>query len=344
MSEIGWGFIGASRWAARFMVPAVEAAGDSVAVAVFSSSPARGREFARNLSLRRAHPSLEALLEDGDIDVVYISTTNQLHAAQTIAAAQAGKHVLCEKPLATSFAEAVHAVRECHRASVVMGTNHHLRGAPTIVAMRQLIANGAIGKVIAARVFHARALPRELHGWRLDRPDAGPGVILDITVHDADTVRYLLDDEIVEVTAMAANNGLAAAPVEDSVMGVMRTRSGALVSFHDAYTVPHAGTGIEVHGTCGSLLGRDVLAEEPTGEVLLRRDDRVRPVEIPRRWRLYEHAVARFNAAVRGGGSPLASGDDGLASLAIALAARASAQSGAPATPARIAPDPSGGC
>ena len=111
-------------------------------------------------------------------------------------------------------------------------------------------------------------------------------------------------------------------------MGVMRSAGGALISFHDAFTIAHAGTGIELHGTTGSLIGRDLLMPDPVGEVVLRRDDDLEAVSVPERWPLYENAIARFDTAVRDEGSQLASGRDGIASLACALAARESSGRG----------------
>ena len=101
-----------------------------------------------------------------------------------------------------------------------------------------------------------------------------------------------------------------------------------MISFHDAFTIAHAGTGIELHGTTGSVIGRDLLMPDPVGEVVLRREDDLEAVSVPERWPLYENAIARFDMAVRGEGSPLASGRDGIASLACALAARESAGRG----------------
>jgi 1,5-anhydro-D-fructose reductase (1,5-anhydro-D-mannitol-forming) len=330
---VGWGFIGASIWARTYMIPAVHAVEDAHAVGVFSSSPERGAQLAEAAGLERAYPSLDTLLDDPAIDAVYVSTTNDLHAEGTIAAAGGGKHVLCEKPLALSLADAVRMRQACASAGVVLGTNHQLRGAPTITAMRELVAEGGIGDLVAARIFHADLLPKAMRTWRLNRPEAGAGVILDLTVHDVDTIRFLLGDEVAEVTAVTANQGLGADAVEDSAMGMLRMRGGQLVSFHDAFTVPHAGTGIELHGTTGSLFGRDVMSPEPIGEVLLRRQDTTEPVEIPARWPLYENVIRRFCAAVRGEGEPLASGEDGIASLAVALAAAESARRGVPVVP-----------
>lgn len=335
MTGLGWGFVGASIWARTRLVPAVKATDGAKPIAVFSTSAERGRRFALESGLPRSHVTLEALLDDPQIDVVYVSTTNDLHASQTIAAAAAGKHVLCEKPLSTTVADARRMQDACHDAGVVLATNHHLRGAPTIMKMRQLIEDDEIGEVVAARIFFSSSLPVDMRTWRVERPDAGGGVALDLTVHDADTLRYLLDDEVVEVTAMTASGELGLGIVEDSVMGVMRTRRGPLVCFHDSFVVPHAGNGIEIHGTTGSLIARDVLSADPVGDVWLRRHDEITPVRIEHRWPLYENAVARFTAAVRGEGEVLTSGEDGIASLAIAIAALQSAELGRPVAPQR---------
>lgn len=327
-STINWAFIGASTWAARYLIPAVASLPDARAVGVYSSSPERGRQYAARTGLEKAYSSLQHLLADPEVDAVYVSTTNDLHASQTIAAARAGKHVLCEKPLALTLPDALRMQEACDAAGVVLATNHHFRAAPTILAMRRLIADGAIGEVVAVRVFHALLLLEELQTWRLDRPDAGAGVVLDITVHDADTIRFLLDDEIAEVTAVTANQGLATGSVEDSVMGVLRMQRGQLVSFHDSFTVPHADPGVEVHGTIGSLYGRNVLRPEPVGDVQLRRGTNVEQVSVTGRRPLYVEAVRRFIRAIRGDGPPLATGSDGIASLRVALAARESANTG----------------
>jgi 1,5-anhydro-D-fructose reductase (1,5-anhydro-D-mannitol-forming) len=193
--------------------------------------------------------------------------------------------------------------------------------------MRELIQTGAIGEPLAARVFHAVYLPPHLQGWRIDRPNAGGGVILDITVHDADTLRFVLGDEVAAVTAMTANQGMGRAGLEDAVMGVMRFRNGVIAQFHDAFTTPQASTGFEVHGTAGSLYGRDVMTQRPIGTVSVRRDGREEEVPLHHE-NLYERSVRCFNAAIRGDGEPAATGTDGVQSLAVALAVREAAETG----------------
>jgi 1,5-anhydro-D-fructose reductase (1,5-anhydro-D-mannitol-forming) len=309
------------------MAPAIAAQPDSEVVAVASSDAERAGAYAAELGIPAVHATVDELLADSDVDAVYISSTNERHEPQVLAAAAAGKHVLCEKPLALSLEDARRMVEACRAAGVVMGTNHHLRNAAAHRVMHDLVANGAIGQPLAARVFHAVYLPAHLQGWRIDRPESGGGVILDITVHDADTLRFVLADEAGEVTAMTASQGMAQAGLEDAVMGVMRFRGGVLAQFHDAFTSRHAVTGFEVHGAEGSLYGRDVMTQRPTGTVILRRDGNEETVPIEH-GNLYERSVARFNAAVRGEGEPAATGEDGVRSLAIALAVSEAARTG----------------
>jgi 1,5-anhydro-D-fructose reductase (1,5-anhydro-D-mannitol-forming) len=325
-APVGWGLIGASNIAREYVIGAIRQAGGTV-VGIMSSDVKRAENFAAEQAIPFGTASLDALLSDPRVDAVYISTTNELHHDQTIAAARAGKHVLCEKPLALSLADARQMVAACREAKLVMGTNHHLRNAGTHRAIRQAIKDGLIGKPLAARVFHAVHLPAHLQGWRITRPEAGGGVVLDITVHDADTLRFDLDDEPVDVIAMTQNSGMAGSGLEDGVMAVVRFRSGLIAQLHDAFTVKHAGTGFEVHGSDGSLIARDVMTQNPIGDVILRtgEGERLLPVD---RDSLYERSIRAFHAAIRGEGQPTATGEDGLRSMALALAVLDSAKTG----------------
>jgi 1,5-anhydro-D-fructose reductase (1,5-anhydro-D-mannitol-forming) len=193
---LGWGFIGASNISYTRMLEPIRAQSGNVVAAVMSGKLERAQRFAAETGIPQAYDSLEAILADPAVDVVYISATNELHYEQTLAAARAGRHVLCEKPLALTLEDARQMIEACRAAGVIFATNHHLRNAATHRTLRRLIAAGTIGQPLAARIFHAVYLPPHLQGWRLNKPEAGGGVILDITVHDADTLRFVLDDEV----------------------------------------------------------------------------------------------------------------------------------------------------
>jgi 1,5-anhydro-D-fructose reductase (1,5-anhydro-D-mannitol-forming) len=320
-----WGLIGASTIAAQHMIGAMRDNGGKV-LAVMSASLDRAKAYAAEHAIAGATDDLAALLGDPAIDAIYISTTNELHRDQLFAAAKGGKHVLCEKPLALSLADAKAMVAACRERGVVMGTNHHLRNAATHRAMREAIKHNRIGKPLFARVFHAVYLPPNLQGWRIDRPQAGGGVVLDVTVHDADTLRFVLDDEPLSVSAMTSNGGMGREGLEDGVMGVLRFASGLLAQFHDAFTTRYATTGFEVHGEAGSLIGRDCMTQAPKGEVLLRTAAGVENLAVVHE-DLYARSVRLFQDAVAGRGAPAATGEDGVRSLSVALATLESARS-----------------
>jgi 1,5-anhydro-D-fructose reductase (1,5-anhydro-D-mannitol-forming) len=320
-----WGLVGASTIAAEHMIGALRAAGQDLA-AVVSTSAARAEDFARTNGIPVAVTPLETLLEDPAIQAVYISSTNEKHQTQALAAIAAGKHVLCEKPLAITVAGAEEMVRAADGAGRVFATNHHLRCAGSHRAIRDLIRAGRIGRVLSLRLFHAVHLPPHLQGWRIDNPAAGGGVIPDITVHDADVARFLLDETPVSVVAQMGASGMGQG-VEDSAMSVWTMPSGAMVLSHESFTHPFAGSGLEVHGTEGSVFATGVMTQAPVGEITLV-TAAGRDIVPYSAHDLYLQSVQDFLAAVAGQGQPAATGRDGIASLTVALAVREAARTG----------------
>ena len=320
-----WGLVGASTIAAEHMIGAMRVNGGEAGWIV-SSKSAHAGAYAQKHGIANATDDINEMLADPKVDAVYISSTNEKHLPQALAAIAAGKHVLCEKPLAMRSNDARTMVESAQKRGVVFATNHHLRNAGSHMAIRELIASGRIGKVLSMRVHHAVYLPPHLQGWRIHDADAGGGVIADITVHDADTVRFHLDEDPAEVVAMAVSSGLGQG-VEDSVMSLWSMPSGAQVMAHESFTHAHAGTGIEVHGTLGSIIAKGVMTQQPVGEIELVTDKGREQVAYSAH-SLYNEAVKRFGEAVDGTGSPAADGWDGIKSLAVAEAVKEAAESG----------------
>ncbi|KAE9629350.1 Gfo/Idh/MocA family protein [Parasedimentitalea maritima] len=323
---MNWGLIGASTIASEHMIGAIRANSGHDVVSVLSSSPTRGKEYAAKRGITASTTSLDDILNGSDIDAVYISTTNEKHLPQAMAAIAAGKHVLCEKPLAMTVADAATMVRAAQDSGIVLATNHHLRNAGSHLAIRNLITTGRLGEVLSIRIFHAVMLPEHLRGWRIDNPLAGGGVIPDIVVHDADTVRFYLGEDPADVVAQELS-GAMGVDVEDSVMSVWTTPSGVTVQTHESFTHPFAGSGIEVHGTKGSVIARNVMTQQPVGDILLRTASGEKSIEYSLH-NLYERSVSKFAIAVTGDGQPAATGVDGLKSLAVAEAVKKAAVTG----------------
>jgi 1,5-anhydro-D-fructose reductase (1,5-anhydro-D-mannitol-forming) len=307
------------------MIPAMRRLGHEIA-GVLSASEERAAEYAQLHQIPFATSQIDLLVSRDDVDAVYVSTINRLHCPNTLDAAAAGKHVLCEKPVALNLADGWAMVRACEAAGVVLGVNHHLPCAATHREIRRLVADGAIGQPLGVRVFHAVKLPERLATWRLRDPAAGAGVPLDMTVHDGAVVNSLLGRPL-DAVALGVRQGPWDAAVDDAIMSVLRYEGDVLAQIHDAFTVAYAGTGLEVHGVDGSIVATDVMGQDPIGTVVLRNAAGEQEVDIPDRRDLYEVSVEAFARAIEEKSEPAVTGVDGVRALAVALAVQEAASS-----------------
>lgn len=301
--------------------------GDHAAV-VRSGDSGHAAAWAGEHGVPEAVTDLRAALERDDVDAVYVSSVNERHRAHVEAAAAAGKHVLAEKPLALSLADARAMVEACRAAGVVMATNHHLPASPTHRTLKRAVDDGMVGEVRAVRVHHAVQLPARLAGWRIEDP-VGGGVVLDVTVHDAAAVAALLGSRALEVTAVGLNQANRSGGPFDAVMTDSVWEGGVLVQTHDAYNNPHLTTSLHVLGTEGALVAEDCNTGDPVGSVTLWRDHAAEPLDVGPRDDLYEVTVRAFGAAVRREGDVVVTGEDGVRSLAFSLAVLESLRTGA---------------
>lgn len=325
--KFGFGLVGAAIISRERMVGAMNESGVATPVAVFSRELGRGRAFADELGIPKAYDSLDAMLADPEIDGVYVASTNQRHHAEVLAIAAAGKHVLCDKPLAMSVEEGLEMVEACRRAGVVFATNHHMRNGAAHRAMREVVASGRLGDLVSVRVSHGALLPAHLQTWRINDPSAGAGAVMDLNVHDADLVRFILDDDIVEVSAMTKNSGMGSDRVEDTSLAVFRTKGGVLGHFQDVFNAPFNRGAVEVHGTKGSLYAIDVLSQTSQGTVTLRDKDGQHELPLQHE-NMYTRGIRQFVGATKGEAEVPSSGLDGLRSLAVALSILESARTG----------------
>lgn len=329
-----WGIIGASWFADHIIVPAIISAGHQIH-GVYSSDPARGREFAERNTLSRSTADLNELLAD-DFDAVYISTTNNLHARHAEAAARAGKHVLCEKPMALTTADARRVARTCTAHGVFLAINHGKRQDPVVRRMRAVIAQGEIGRPLMAQVRNAQRLNPALWTWRTGSTALGGGATLDITVHDIDTLRFVLAADVHEVTAFTSRHESTTTQVEDTVAALLRLRredGEVLASVYDSFVPEGAGTAIDVFGTLGSLRCEGAMRGDSPGRLWHHGPAGIELLAdlTPEERRAgFAATISSFAAAAHDSATgELASGLDGARALEIALAMLNSARTGA---------------
>src|SRR5215218_4879676 len=199
-----WGILSAANIARRRFVPGVRNGSEGQAAAVAARDGDRARAFADELGIPRAYGSYEELLADPAIDGVHIGLPNSLHAEWTIKAAQAGKHVLCEKPLSRRAADVEQMAAACEAAGVLLMEAFMWRHHPQHAEVKALLAAGEVGEVAFVRASHASAMDAERRGKPDVRvqPGLDGGSLMDIGCYPLNAARFLLDAEPLEVTAI----------------------------------------------------------------------------------------------------------------------------------------------
>jgi 1,5-anhydro-D-fructose reductase (1,5-anhydro-D-mannitol-forming) len=316
--SLRWGLIGASDIAESRMIGAMHRVGDEV-MAIYSGSVGRATGFASRNGIPGVCETLDELLGDTRIDAVYISSKNRMHAAQVEQASAAGKHILCEKPIATSLADARTMILAARAGRVVLAVNHHLPAAGTHRMIKELVTAGAIGRPLAVRVRHTNLLLERLRGWRLSG-EAGAGVVMDLTGHDASAVNAILSRTAREVVALGVRQGSWISSSDDAAMAVVRYTDDILVQFHDAFTTPFAATSVDVYGAEGTIYAPNVMTPEPVGEVYLEDINGRREIRVSDRRHSYDVTLLAFRASIRGEDVPVVGGDEAFASLAVTVA------------------------
>lgn len=316
VDQVGWGLIGLGRIASTQIAPAIAGCANSTLVSVASRDQAKAEQFAREHGAARATSGYAKLLADPEVQAVYIATPNALHAEQVIAAARAGKHVLCDKPLAVTVADAQRCVTECRTAGVKLGIMFQTRRHDGLAEAAGLVRSGALGKVVIAEVTMSggRNLPQ---GWRTDPALAGLGTINNIGVHAFDVLGYLLGAEVAEVVAMTdAEPGYQ---VDTTALVLLRFSNGTLGYVNANQSAPHARDDIVLYGSEGRILGRNLSRPGRDGTLSIITADGER--EFPASsWDAYRRTVEAFAAAVLAGEDPSPSGEDGLRSVALTAA------------------------
>ncbi len=207
---VRWAYIGAGRHAELWVAPALETAANAAVVGVWSRSQETASGFAGRHAIGRVYHSVDEALADGEVDAVYVSTPNGLHAQHTLAAIRAGKHVLVEKPMATTSANALEMVRAAQSAGVRLGVGFHLRHHPLHEAARQHILAGDIGTPDYATLqFNLVSSPPPrmnlpFGAWKRDPEQMGAaGSLYAFGVHVLDLLRFVSGQEVVAVSALA---------------------------------------------------------------------------------------------------------------------------------------------
>jgi len=269
---------------------------------------------------------LPQLLADPAVGLVFVNSPNRLHAAHALAALEAGKHVVVEKPLCFTLDEADRLCAAAARHQRVLGYAENLCFAPLFRRVRELVRSGALGRVLWARQVEKHGGPYS--PWFFDPAEAGGGALMDMGCHGIEALRFALDRPPVRAVTAQLRTVLhgARTTLDDDAEVRLELADGAVLVSESSWAVQGGmQSSLEIHGSEGRLVA-DLTGE--TGLLLTRRDGaQSRPPVDPLLDHGYAGEIAHFVAAANG--APLEeSGEDGRAVLEILLAAYASAGQG----------------
>ena len=320
------GLVGCGAIARRSHLPGLRAAGADV-VAFASRSRASAEAAADQWGSGRVFDDWRALVEDPDVEAVDVCSPNRSHAEVAVAAAEAGKHVLVEKPMACTLQEADRMIAAAEGAGVVLAVAHNLRLAAPFFTAHLLVGQGAVGDVVGFRAGFGHGGPQDWAPeatWFFDLEQSGGGALIDLGIHVADLIRFVVADEVVDVSALLSRR---ADGVDDAAQVIVRTAGGAVGSFHASWRArPGPDHQLTVFGTDGTLH-----LDRRTPLTLHRPGEKAEPVELrdpP------GDLFTGFVAACATGAAPAVTAAEGRAALAIVDAAYRSDATGRTTTPA----------
>ncbi len=324
---VRFGIVGFGLHAEKRMMTAFSLAKNCTATALSRRTMEKARESSKKWNIPLAFDSAAALARSPEVDAVFVTTPNNCHLVDVLAAVAAGKPVLCEKPLAMNAAECRQMVEAARKANVPFGVAHVFRFEDSVEKIRKRVASGQIGTPIFARSeFSFPGGPDHPRTWLYDMDVAGGGPIADIGVHCIDTLRYILQDDVKRVSASGIHDKLsgrmeaAAALTLEFSKG---TLGSCLVSYRTAYRTP-----LEIVGTDGVLIADHGLNVEQPIEIQLRRGQTVVESETVSNNSAYAIMMDSFSDALEGKGKFPVPGDEGWQNQEILDASYRSMKSG----------------
>jgi UDP-N-acetylglucosamine 3-dehydrogenase len=334
MEKVKIGVIGCGSIAQHRHLPEYKMNEQVELVAVCDINTERANSVAQQYGVK-AYTNYEELLASGTVEAVSVCTPNYLHAPISVAALNSGVHVLCEKPMATSEEEAKAMIEAAKTNGKKLMIGHNQRFVASHQKARELIEKGEIGKIYSFRTAFGHGGPE---GWSVDGKDswffkkdeAFIGAMGDLGVHKTDMLRYILNEEIVEVGAFVESNAKDFANVDDNAVCVLKTQSGIIgtLAASWAYNGKEDNSTI-VYGEKGILRLEDdptysLVAQYATGEVVNYELGKIQSND--EGGQSNSHVIEQFVDAVAEDKESPVPGEEGLKSLAVILAALKSSQ------------------
>lgn len=268
MKKLRWGVIGAGGIADRRTIPGMMLAQNAELIAVMEINAEFAEQLRVKWNVKHAYTSTDALLADPEIDAVYIASPVVLHAEQAMAAADAGKHILLEKPLAMTAEEGWKVIEYCNSKNIKIAAGFMMRFGSHVQTMKKTIADGKIGNVVSGYSQFTCWYPEMPGNWRQTKKHSGGGALMDMGVHCIDLMQYITGSKVAEVAAFHDNLTFHY-EVEDSSMVMLRLENGCQCVVQSNFNIPDNASmwRVEFFGDQGRLVGSNVIGQIDGGNL-----------------------------------------------------------------------------
>lgn len=315
--KIGYAIVGLGSYATRQIMPNFAGCDHARIVALVSGTPAKldqyGAQYGIPATHRYSYADYDRIRDNPDIDAVYVVLPNSMHAEHSIRAAQAGKHVLCEKPMAISVAECQAMIAASRKAGKKLMIGYRSRFEPYNRLAIDLARKGHVGPTQIITAEHG--FPIRPDQWRLDRPLSGGGSMMDIGIYSLNATRYLTGEEPVEVSAIISTdrNDPRFRTVEDKIAFQLRFPSGIEANCISSYSSSH--NGYRVIGTQGWIDMEPATSYEGQS-MTIRKDGTVAPRTLPKPTKnQFAAQLDHLAECIMTGADPIVPGEEGLADM-----------------------------
>jgi len=338
--KLKWGVIGSGGIAKRRTIPeGISEAQNAELSIVFDINQQVNAEVAGKYGAKQA-ASISELL-DGDSDAIYVATPTHVHAKHVRACAKAGKHVLCEKPLGMTVAEAEEMVGLCQQSGIKLGCAFMMRLTAQHQKALRLIKEGKLGQAVYARAQLSCWYPPIKGSWRQDPATGGGGALIDMGGHCIDLLEMFFG-KVIRVSCFI-NNTVHDYKSEDSATAMLFFENGALGTIDTFFCIPDNSSknALELYGSKGSILAKGTIGQAPAGQMtaFLGQDSKdydaqqvrmeaQRMTIDPEPVNTYQAEIEEFSQAIIDDRVPAISGELGLQSQKVLTACYESAKSG----------------
>lgn len=324
--QVRWGILGCG-WITSDVIAPTLAAMPGV---VLQSACSRDEDRAAQLCApfgAKPYANEQEFLADPELDAVFVATPNHRHVDDVLACAAAGKHVLCDKPLAPTAADAQRAVAACSQAGVKLGVGYQMRFDPIHREVQRRVAHGEIGRIAYGHVQACFRYPFPPSEWRRHLASAGGGwATADLGTHLVDLLLWILGP-VGEVQAQM-DNGAYGYETEDICSAVLRFQSGTMVTLTCATAVTAPRTELAFYGDNSSVIAEDTIGVGVEGRLLSGQDGRLSIEQTLGGASPYQLELQAFSDAIRQDQAPPVPGEAGVAAAEVLDAIRQSAREG----------------